>query len=342
MMSRLSSFRFASGAGLLLLAGAVYVHAQMSAPMVGWIAGQGTNRNQILPIVGVPGSATLREPLQLPNDVLHVHLAPAGSWALIEQRGHAPALMPISGTTAGALEPIAGVLTNPTQVSFSPTGKSAVMQFRTGAIQVVTGLDNSPALAFQAEFTDPSGIYALAVSDDGSAALAATGAGGVYLLAKAAAPVLAYSGSRSVGLAFVPNQSAAVFADGANGAVSLCRINGSPTVQTVANVSLSGNGVLVAASRDGGSAFLATVGSTTAYRIDLASGASQSATLPVAATRLDALRDGQSFVVSAAPGDPVWILTGNSSGMQTIFAANPGTPSPISRRSMGKGGSNRE
>lgn len=341
MMSRLSSFRFASSA-VLLIGGAVNIHAQMSAPMVGWIAGQGTDRNQILPIVGVLGSATVRGPLQMPNDVLHVHLAPAGSWALIEQRGHAPALMPISGTAAGALQPIAGVLTNPTQVSFSPTGTTAVMRFRTGAIQVVTGLDSSPTLAFQSEFSDPSGIYGLAVSDDGSAALAATGSGAVYLLAKAAAPVLAYNGSRSMGIAFVPNQSTAVFADGASGSVSLCRIAGSPTVQTLANVSLAGSEVLLAASRDGSGAFLTTVGSTTAYRIDLALGTTQSATLPAAATRLDRLRDGQSFVVSAAAGEPVWILTGNSSGMQTIFAANPGVPSPISRRSIAKGGSNRE
>ena len=341
MMSRLSNFRFANGASLLLIAGGLNIHAQMSAPMVGFIAGQGTDRNQILPIVGVLGSATVRGAIQLPNEVLHVHLAPAGSWALIEQRGHAPALMPMSGTTAGELQPIAGVLTNPMQVSFSPTGITAVMRFRTGAIQVVTGLDSSPTLAFQTEFTDPSGIYGLAVSDDGSAALASTGSGAVYLLAKAAAPVLAYSGSRSMGLAFVPNQSTAVFADGGSGTVALCRIAGSPTVQTLANVSLGGE-VLVAASRDGSGAFVATVGSTTAYRIDLASGATQSATLPTAATRLDRLRDGQSFVVSAAPGEPVWILTGNSSGMQTIFAANPGVPSPISRRSIGKGGSNRE
>jgi hypothetical protein len=343
MMNRLSSFCLVSGASLLLITGALNSYAQMSAPVVGWIAGQGPSRNQIQPIVGVLGASTVREPIRFSGDVLRVHLAPAAGWALIEQRGQAPGVMTLTGVTPGEVQSIAGVLPNPLLVIFSATGKSAALRFRSGVIQVLTGLNGSPQVAYQTEFSDPSGVNTMAVSDDGSTVAAATGAGMVYVLGNSAMPVLAYSGSRSMGLAFLPNQSAAVFADGGNGMISLCRMSGSsPSVQPVTQLNFSGSEVLLEASGDGGSAFLVTAGDTAAYRIDLASGATQTATLPVPATRLDRMRDGQSFVVSAAPGQPAWILTGNGSGLQAVFAANPGVPSPILRRPVGKGDSHRD
>jgi len=328
---------------MLLVAGAISLSAQMSAPVVGWIAGQGLSRNQIQPIVGVLGASTVRDPIRLSGDVVGVHIAPAGGWALVEQRGQAPGLMALTGVSAGQLQPIGGVLPSPLLVSLSPTGTSAALQFRSGVIQVLTGLNGSPQVAYQTEFSDPSGVDAMAISDDGSTIAAATGSGMVYTLGKAAAPQLAYSGSRSIGLAFLANQSAAVFADGGNGTISLCRMSGgSPSVQGVTKLSFSRPEVLLQVSSDGGAAFLVSAGDTAAYRIDLASGTTQTATLPVAATRLDRLRDGQSFVVSAKGGEPIWILTGNSSGLQTVFGANPEVPSPIVRRPFGKGGSDRD
>ena len=309
----------------------------MSAPLVGMIAGQGQTRNQIQPVVGVLGASTVRAPISLGTNLLRVNLAPSGGWALIERRGQAPGLMTFTGITPGEVQAIAGVSPNPVRVSFSPTGKSAALSFSNGAIQVLTGLNGTPKMDYQTEFSDPAGMSALAVSDDGTVVAAVTGAGMVYVLGNSASQSLAYSGSRSLGIAFLPNQSTAVFADGGSGTVSLCRMaGGSPSVQTVSSVSFSGSEVLVEASLDGGAAFLVTPGNTAAYRIDLSSGATQSTTLPVAATRLDRLRDGNSFVVSAEAGKPAWFLTGNGSSLQAIFAANPGVRSPLARRSMAR------
>jgi hypothetical protein len=335
-MTRYFCLKAAAVASLLLFGGMVDLHAQLSAPLVGMIGGVGSTRNQIQPVVGVMGASTVGAPIEFQGEVERADVAPSGGWALIQQRNRAPGLVTFTGVTPGAVQAISGVSANPVLVRFSPTGKSAVLRFGSGAIQVLTGLNGSPQVAYQTEFLDPAGVSALAVSDDGSMVAAVTGAGMVYVLGNSSAPVMAYAGSRSMGLAFLPNQEAAVLADGGRGTISLCRMSGGPSIQTVTNLSFSGKDVLVEASLDGAAAFLAVAGDTTAYRINLTSGASQTATLPVAATRLDRLRDGQSFVFSAEAGKPAWILTGNDSGLQTVFASNPGVPSPLIRRPAAK------
>jgi len=86
-------------------------------------------------------------------------------------------------------------------------------------------------------------------------------------------------------------------------------------------MSPSGGETLVEASLDGASAFVVETGGTSARRVDLTTGSMQSATLPAVATRLDRLRDGESFVFSAEPGRSAWFLTGRDSGLQAVFAA---------------------
>lgn len=329
-MTRLLRYSRVSLALLAPLAGAV-AYAQISAPLVGMISGEGQARNEVRPVVGVMGASTLRAPIALGSNVVRVNLAPSGGWALVERRGMAPELVTFNGLTAGASQQIAGVFPAPALVAFSPTGKSAALRYPNGVIQVVTGLNATPQLAYQAEAPGASRVSALAVSDDGSAALAIT-AEGVFLLG-AGSPQLVYAGSGAIGAAFLANQPAAVLADSGSGTISLRRIAGtSASVATVGNLSFTGSDVLLAASPDGTSAILATKGSTAAYRVDLTSGNTESITLPVAATRLDRLRDGQSFVFSAEAGKAAWFLTSNGSGLQAVFAANPGIPAPISRR----------
>ena len=182
-------------------------------------------------------------------------------------------------------------------------------------------------MAFEAPFSDPSGVKKIAVSDDGQLLMVLTAAGQVYMLSNSTAPLLAYAASPSSGIAFLPNQSAAVIVDAGNRTMSLASVvNGAPVVRTVAaGVSSSGGETLVEASRDGASAFVVVTGSTSAWRVDLTTGTIQSATLPAVATRLDRLRDGESLVFSAEPGRSAWFLTGRDSGLQAVFAAAAST-----------------
>jgi DNA-binding beta-propeller fold protein YncE len=173
-------------------------------------------------------------------------------------------------------------------------------------------------------FYDPSGVNKIAVSDDGQMLMVLTGAGQVYIVSGSMPPALAYAGSATLGMAFLPNQSMALVADGVNGTVSLIKTSGGvPQVQAVTNsLGSAGGEMLIAASRDGTVAVVVETGSASASRVDLTVGSIQAGSLPATATRLDRLRDGESFVFSAEPGRAAWILTGLASGLQAVFAAN--------------------
>jgi hypothetical protein len=316
--------------------------AQMSAPLVGLIGAETPSLKEIRPVLGVLGASSIRPPIQLSREISGIYLAPTGGWALVVQRGPgvpgvadfsgrrpgAPAgdqlgLVTFKGSEPGAVQAIGGAVSNPSLVRFSPLGRSAGLLASSTVIQVLTGLDSTPQVAFEVNFGDPSGLKKMAVSDDGQLLAVLTGAGQVYLLSKSIAPVLGYVGSPASGIAFLPNQSTAVIADAGNGTMSLASVvNGAPAVRAVAaGVNSSGGETLVEASLDGASAFVVAAGGAAAWRVDLATGSTQSMTLPAVATRLDRLRDGESFVFSAEPGRSAWFLAGRDSGLQTVFAA---------------------
>ena len=244
MFAYLSRLFSIPSVGLALAACAGFeAKAQISAPLVGLIAGEGPSIREIRPVLGVLGASSVQSPIQLPRDVSRVYLAPGGGWALAQQRGHALGLVTFKGIEPSAVQTIADAAPSPDLVSFSPLGRSAGLFSRSGVFQILTGLDATPRVAFQANFYDPSGVKKMAVSDDGQVLAVLTTAGQVYLLFSSTAPLLAYAGSPLLGIAFLPSQSTAVLADGGNGMVNLARIvNGVPAVQTVTGNLSSGGG----------------------------------------------------------------------------------------------------
>jgi hypothetical protein len=333
MLANLSRHCSIVGIGLMLAAGvASDARAQMSAPLVGLIAGE--SHSEIRPVLGVLGASSIQASIHLPRGVLHVHLAPMGGWALVQQRGKPSGLVTFNGSVPSDVQTIADVAPNPELVSFSPLGRSAALLVSSSVIQVLTGLDSTPRVAFEVNFSDTSGMKKIAVSDDGQLLAVLTAAGQVYLLSNSTAQMFVYAGSPSLGLACLPNQATIVIADGANGAMRLASIvNGGPVVQPVTGSLSVGSGeTLVEASRDGASAFVVASGGTSACRVELSTGGMQSMTLPAVATRLDRLRDGESFVFSAAPRHPAWFLTGRASGLQAVFAAAAASTTEVSRR----------
>jgi hypothetical protein len=326
MLANVSRHCSIVGIGLMLAAGAASdARAQISAPLVGLIAGE--SPSEIRPVLGVLGASSIQASIHLPRGVLHVHLAPMGGWALVQQRGKPSGLVTFNGSMPGAVQTIADAAPNPDLVSFSPLGRSAALLVSGDVVQVLTGLDSTPRMAYSANFYDSAGVKKIAVSDDGQLLTILTAAGQVYLLSSSIAPMLAYAGSPSLGVAFLPNQSTAVIADPANGAMNLASIvKGAPVLQPVTgSLSVGGGETLLEASRDGASAFVVASGGTSACRVELSTGGMQSMTLPAVATRLDRLRDGESFVFSAEPGHSAWFLTGRDSGLQAVFAAAAST-----------------
>jgi hypothetical protein len=352
MLANLSRCFSIASIGLALAAVAGFeARAQMSAPLVGLIGSESAIPGEIRPVLGVMGASSIQAPIHMPREISRVYLAPTGGWALVQRSRNVPGLATFSGSQPavlsrrpdpnaaqlglvtfkgaepGAVQAIADAAPNPSLVAFSPLGRSAALLASSTAIQVLTGLDSTPRVAFEVGFHDPSGVKRMAVSDDGQLLTVLTVAGQVYMLSNSLAPLLTYAASPSSGIAFLPNQASAVIVDAGNGTMYLASIvKGAPAVRTVAaGVSSAGGETLVATSRDGASAFVVETGSTSAWRVDLTTGSMQSMTLPAVATRLDRLRDGESFVFSAEPGRSAWFLTGRDSGLQAVFAAAAST-----------------
>ena len=351
MLADLLRCRSIASMGLALAALAGFeCRAQMSAPLVGLIGAASPSLGEIRPVLGVLGASSIQAPIQMSRRVSAVYLAPTGGWALVQLRQGAPdeatltdslpaagsrrsgpalaqlGLVAFTGSEPGGVQPISNAAPNPSMVRFSPLGRSAALLASSTSIQVLTGLGSAPAVAFETGFYDPSGVKKLAVSDDGQLLAVLTTTGQVYMLGNSIAPALAYAASPASGIEFLPNQATAVIADAGNGTVNLVSMgSGAPSVRAVAaGVNFPGGETLTEASLDGESVVVVGAGGTSACRVDLATGAIQSTTLPAVATRLDRLQDGESFVFSAEPGRSAWFLTGQGSGLGAVFAAAAG------------------
>jgi hypothetical protein len=170
------------------------------------------------------------------------------------------------------------------------------------------------------------------VSDDGSLALVLEQDGRLDLVSNGGAPLVVSLVSPNSGIAFLPGQSTAVLVDGGAGTISLlANLDGAPQVRQIAG-SLPGSTAspLVQTSQDGRFVFWVFARATTAYRIDLTTGQTQTIGLRSAATRLDRLGAGDDFVLSAEPGNSAWFLIGTAANLEIVFSpisAHPGLPS---------------
>jgi hypothetical protein len=140
--------------------------AQVGAPVLGFLP----DRGHILPVNGIPASASIAPALAFDSEFLHIAIAPRQNYALVSTIDTGAVLLAYpDGTTA----PVAGVAAYPDQIVMSPLGSAAVLWFASPHfLEIVSGLPGSPVVRqINASFLSgntsdlPS---SLAVSDDGT------------------------------------------------------------------------------------------------------------------------------------------------------------------------------
>lgn len=323
----------------LVVAGCLFIGAacfgQVSAPVIGLLANsEGT---QISPVRGVLGASSVGSPIAFLGSS-RIDLAPGGGWALVRQRDGAIGLMTFSGVTAGSVQTVAGALTSPDLVSFSPGGTSAAL-FSTaaGAVQVLTALNTAPRIAYQFSTSGMLTPQSLRISDNSALALVLEADGSVDLVSNGGNMQTVSRGNPNSGIAFLPGQSTAVLVDGSAGTLSLLTsLDGVPQVrQITGSLPSSAGSVLVQTSQDGKYAFAVLEPVSSAYRIDLTSGQTSSVAINGVANRLDRLGTGDNFVVSAEPGKSAWFLIGTAANLETIFAPVPTLPEVCNLSAVG-------
>jgi len=316
--------RIGSAAAVLLLAlcpALAQDPQRIGGPAVGFVLDKAEG---VRPILGIPGAATLGQPVLPAAGFASVVLSPAGDYALAltENEQRLALLRNLSASPAAAL---LDVPPGASRIVLSPAGDAAALYYSDARrVEVLTGLPDSPSVAWRLDLPDlGAGLAALVVSDGGSAVLAATSGEPSSILLFAPdveyRPLQQIAGSPS--LAFLSNSLDAVIGDGASsqvfvmrdvkGAAEITQIGGQAegVSRPVAVAAAAGNRrVLVANSEPGGVVSLGLAGE-------------EPLAIPCSCTptTLERLAGGAAFRLNDAGQGPVWLLDSESSPPRAVF-----------------------
>lgn len=144
--------------------------AQLSPPLLGYLP----SRGHILPVNGIPASASVAPALDFGGEFLQIAISSRQDFALVSAAGSGAVMLAYPNATTSA---VAGTAAFPDSITLSPSGSAAMLWFASGqTLQVVSGLPSAPVVrtvntsfltgpSFESGGDQPS---ALAISDDGA------------------------------------------------------------------------------------------------------------------------------------------------------------------------------
>lgn len=322
---------------LLLFGGAAAAQpGQIGGPLAGYVYDRAASA--VRPVRGLPGAATLGDPLALGIAPQAGFVAPSQDLAVLVAADGTTHWYGLSGNAATEVT-ANGSIETPERVVFSPSGKAAALI--TGhRVEVVTGLPAKPALA--GNLTTPIGsceialaaganrgaargkacaAASLALSDDGAWLLLAAGSELRLIGVSSASSVTLMTIGPAV-LAFAPgNHDAAVSTAGS--LIVIRDATGSATQQPLTADSALGRAVGVAFSPDGGTLYAAGSAGLV-YSYDLAGGTGVEQSSGAAATVLEPM--GGYFRLNEAGSGPLWLVV-PVAGSPRVFFVPPAATS---------------
>lgn len=195
----------------MLLLGATLASGQ--APIAGPVLGYlwDAQIGGIRPILGIPGSSTLGDPINIGVALRTAEIAPAQSNAIAIDEA---ARVLIVNTSTGELRPLDVSAAGLDRIVFSPTGASAALYYSDKRQAVVaTGLPESPETRVVDLAGLPSLITAIAVSDQDGLLLLGTTEGVYVMAARQQAPALVAPATGTDAIAFLERSRDALIAD---------------------------------------------------------------------------------------------------------------------------------
>ena len=311
---------------LFCIAGLLYGDITAGGPLAGYAA---IGNRELRAIRGVPGAFRYGDPFPLPAGVTGVYPAPCQNFALVSQ-GSRIAVLPLSFQGPGTLAVIEGAMRDADWVAFSPSGTAAVLHSAaTNALQVVRGLPEAPAAGATIDTsTLPASLRSAAVSDDG-AALLLTSAVAVYFAAANGTPQLVAATAGEPVAVFLRSSRDALIADSGAGTVSVLPSGAAPALRLVTS-GLDGLAAIYPGS-DGASVFVRRPAAQDLASVDIATGEIRHHALPVVPEELLPLRNRDTFLVSAGPGQAGWVFYQEGSQRGTVGIPAVNVPRPNGR-----------
>src|SRR5213593_3389879 len=165
--------------GLLFDPGPI-VAQSVAGPVLGYVLDR--TAGALRPIRGIPGAATMGDPIELDAPLADVSISPEQDYALAaDSKSGDLVLIDLAGGPAAARR-FAGAFVRPQRLAISPGGGvAALVDLDERRVQILSGLPHAPSTTRDLPL-DPglADIEALAVSDDGASLLVAT-RGAVYV-----------------------------------------------------------------------------------------------------------------------------------------------------------------
>ena len=274
--------RIAAAAIVLLPLFPIYGTAADSAlnrPILGYAA-------RVLPpqlraIVGVPGAAVFSDPLSLPNGTTRLHVAPGQQYAIIERAEEVPGALFLNGMETGGIVAIPAVVAAPDFVSFSPSGRSALLiSLALGRLQVITGLPRTPQIVENIDVhLMPDVPSNAAISDDASSVLSSSAAA-VYLILCDGSTAIILSVARSASIPFLRASTAAMIGDPGTGSLYPFQCPAGGVVAQLLASGLTGLGQM-AASGEGQTLYVTDTEGQRIWNVNVGSGAAGQTALQV-------------------------------------------------------------
>lgn len=288
--------------------------SQLAGPVSGYVFDQAASG--LRPVLGIPGSSLLGDPLDFGFGVSSAVIAPLQDSALVTAANRSLHLFRLRAGAAS--ETIVNGLESPAQrVVFSPSGTAAAL-YAHGLIQILTGLPDAPAIAGSVDVRAAGIPTALALSDDGNSLLVASGTAVELYHAGGDAGKLADTAG-AVLLAFAPGRPDAAVADLAGAGVTLYRNLGSATNSQVLAPpdDTIRSGTALAFSADGQRVLLSSLTGQSVSAFNLADASRNTIACSCSPTAL--ARMGSFYRLNDGRGEPLWLLDDQPGAGRIVF-----------------------
>lgn len=303
-----------------LIAGAVLTAqpSRVAGPVLGLVVDANF---RLRPVLGVPGSAYLDQPLSLDPSIQIAAISPHQDYVLAI-RGDARDLVLIRDPMGSGVNSVVDGAAGAGRVILSRTGSAALLLSADAQhFQVISGLPDLASVAWQSGVSAISGEpSSIAVSDDGKAVLVAAAAGdhtSIFLVTAEAGPRVVASAGQLRGLAFLAGRTDALIGDAAaNQARVIWDPAGAASELVVGDVSRL---VDIASSEDGRTVYLATTNPSGVLSVDLSTGAKHSNPCDCTPTALVPLSRAGLFRLTDLVGGELWIFDGGAMNPRIVI-----------------------
>ncbi len=287
---------------------------EIKGPVSGYVFDASTH--SLRPILGIPGSSLLGDPLALGFDVASAFVAPRQDAAFVVA---ADGSLHAFGLNAGAAaeRPVDSLPASPQKVVFSPSGSAAAL-LSGGSIAVVKGLPDSPAIAGGLDLPSGTEPDALAISDDGAVLLVSANQAVRYYGSFSDLGKLLDSAG-SVLMAFAAGGHDAAIADPSGAGILLFHdLTGATTSEVLATSddTIAGAAAL-AFSADGKRLLVASSPARSVTSFDLA--ADGRTAIPCECIPKVLSRMGDLFRLNELGAEPLWLLDPRPSEARVLF-----------------------